>query len=54
VKGGASGILDRRPRLATGVVTAPHHTGGIVEFPHEVTYEAVAAGSQENGPSDGR
>jgi ABC-type polysaccharide/polyol phosphate transport system ATPase subunit len=41
LKGGSSGILDRRPRLASALVTSPRRSGAIVEIPHEVTYEAA-------------
>ena len=33
------GLLDRRPRLASAIVTSPRRTGAIVEIPHEMTYE---------------
>jgi ABC-type polysaccharide/polyol phosphate transport system ATPase subunit len=41
VKGGASGLLDQRPRLVSALVTSPRHSGAIVEIPHEMTYEAI-------------
>ncbi len=34
-----SGLLDRRPRLTSAIVTSPRKTGGIVEVPHEMSYE---------------
>jgi ABC-type polysaccharide/polyol phosphate transport system ATPase subunit len=36
-----SGLLDRRPRVASAVVTSPRNTGGVVEIPHEMSYERV-------------
>jgi ABC-type polysaccharide/polyol phosphate transport system ATPase subunit len=41
IKGGPSGLLDRRPRLVSALVTSPHHSGAIVELPHEMSYETV-------------
>jgi ABC-type polysaccharide/polyol phosphate transport system ATPase subunit len=37
-----TGLVDRRPRLASAVVTSPRKTGGIVEIPHEMSYESVS------------
>jgi hypothetical protein len=34
-----TGLLDRRPRLASAVVTSPRRTGAVVEIPHEMSYE---------------
>jgi hypothetical protein len=39
VAAGAEGVLDRRPRLGTAIVTSPRKSGAIVEIPHEVSYE---------------
>ena len=39
VTGGSSGLLDRRPRLTSAVITSPRRSGGIVEFPHDMSYE---------------
>jgi ABC-2 type transport system ATP-binding protein len=36
------GLLDRRPRFASAVVTSPRQTGGIVEIPHEMSYEPAS------------
>ncbi len=36
------GLVDRRPRLASAVVTSPRKTGAIVEIPHEMSYEPVS------------
>ena len=34
-----AGLLDRRPRVTSVVVTSPKKTGGIVEIPHEMSYD---------------
>ena len=34
------GLLDRRPRAASAVVTSSRRTGGIVEIPHTASYRA--------------
>ena len=39
VAAGVEGLLDRRPRIASAIVTSPRKTGAIVEIPHEVSYE---------------
>ena len=39
VAAGPGGILDRRPRMTSAVVTSPRQTGGMVEIPHEMSYE---------------
>jgi ABC-type polysaccharide/polyol phosphate transport system ATPase subunit len=36
------GLVDRRPRLASAVVTSPRRSGGIVEIPHAMSYEPAA------------
>jgi ABC-type polysaccharide/polyol phosphate transport system ATPase subunit len=36
---GKRGLLDRRPRLASAVITSTRRSGGIVEFPHDMSYE---------------
>jgi ABC-type polysaccharide/polyol phosphate transport system ATPase subunit len=41
ISAGSAGVLDRRPRLASAIVTSTRRTGGIVEIPHEVFYEVV-------------
>ena len=38
---GTAGVLDRRPRLVSVVVTSPRQTGAIVELPHEMSYEVT-------------
>ena len=39
VAGGSGDLLDRRPRLTSAIVTSPRQTGGIVEIPHQMSYE---------------
>ena len=39
ITAGRAGLLDRRPRLVSAIVTSPRQTGGIVELPHEMSYE---------------
>ncbi|MGH2838758.1 MAG: ABC transporter ATP-binding protein [Thermoleophilaceae bacterium] len=39
IAAGPGGILDRRPRLVSAIVTSPRQTGGMVEIPHEMSYE---------------
>jgi hypothetical protein len=39
IAGGPEGILDRRPRMVSAIVTSRKQTGGMVEIPHEVSYE---------------
>jgi ABC-type polysaccharide/polyol phosphate transport system ATPase subunit len=34
-----TGLLDRRPRLTSAIVTSPRRTGAIVEIPHEMSYD---------------
>ena len=36
------GLVDRRPRLASAVVTSPRRSGAIVEIPHEMSYERLS------------
>jgi Wzt C-terminal domain len=36
---GGAPIIDRRPRLATAVVTALHRSGGLVDLPISASYE---------------
>ena len=38
---GTAGVLDRRPRLTSAIVTSPRQTGAIVEIPHEMAYEVT-------------
>ena len=38
-----AGLLDRRPRLTSAIVTSPRRTGAIVEMPHEMSYENESA-----------
>ena len=38
-RGGAR-IMDRRPRMATALVTGTHVSGGLVDLPHDVRFEA--------------
>jgi len=45
VTGPPDGVLDRRPRLASAIVTSPRRTGAILEMPHEMTYEARPSSS---------
>jgi ABC-type polysaccharide/polyol phosphate transport system ATPase subunit len=33
------GLLDRRPRVASAIVTSPKRTGGLVELRHEMSYD---------------
>jgi ABC-type polysaccharide/polyol phosphate transport system ATPase subunit len=42
ITAGAAGLLDRRPRLASAIVTSPRRTGAVVEIPHEMSYGTVA------------
>jgi hypothetical protein len=37
VSQGGRRVLDRRPNLASVVVTGEHASGGLVDLPHEVT-----------------
>ena len=37
---GGSRIMDRRPRMATALVTGTHVSGGLVDLPHDVRFEA--------------
>ncbi|MFN2616495.1 MAG: ABC transporter ATP-binding protein [Thermoleophilaceae bacterium] len=44
----SSAVMDRRPQMATAVVTGSHLSGGLVDLPHDVRLEApgsVLAGS---------
>jgi ABC-type polysaccharide/polyol phosphate transport system ATPase subunit len=34
-----AGLLDRRPRMASAIVTSSKKTGGIVDIPHEISYQ---------------
>jgi ABC-type polysaccharide/polyol phosphate transport system ATPase subunit len=43
VSGRLVGLLDRRPRVASAIVTSSRRTGGIVEMPHEASYEIQRA-----------
>ena len=36
---GGAPIIDRRPRLASAVVTAVHRTGGLVDLPSTMRYD---------------
>jgi ABC-type polysaccharide/polyol phosphate transport system ATPase subunit len=38
---GGAPIIDRRPQLATAVVTALHRSGGLVDLPARATYERM-------------
>jgi ABC-type polysaccharide/polyol phosphate transport system ATPase subunit len=38
-RGGAR-IMDRRPRMATALVTGAHQSGGLVDLPHDVRFGA--------------
>ncbi|MBA2517564.1 MAG: ABC transporter ATP-binding protein [Solirubrobacterales bacterium] len=42
VHAGGGRIIDRRPRIASGVVTAVHRSGGLVDLPHAMRYERTA------------
>ena len=37
---GGSRIMDRRPRMASALVTGTHVSGGLVDLPHDVRFEA--------------
>ena len=37
---GGNRIMDRRSRMATAVITGTHWSGGLVDLPHEVRFEA--------------
>jgi hypothetical protein len=39
VHAGGAPIIDRRPRLASAVVTAVHRSGGLVDLPCTMRYE---------------
>jgi hypothetical protein len=39
VTAGRAGLLDRRPRFASAIVTSPRRTGAAVELPHEMSYD---------------
>jgi ABC-type polysaccharide/polyol phosphate transport system ATPase subunit len=43
---GGAPIIDRRPRLATAVVTAIHRSGGLVDLPATATYDRVRERAQ--------
>jgi ABC-type polysaccharide/polyol phosphate transport system ATPase subunit len=36
---GRADIMDRRPRMVSAVVTGAHKSGGLVDLPHDVTFE---------------
>jgi ABC-type polysaccharide/polyol phosphate transport system ATPase subunit len=39
VHGGGLGVMDRRPRLTSALVTGAHVSGGLVDLPHDVRLE---------------
>jgi len=47
---GGTPVMDRRPRMASAVVTGAHVTGGLVDLPHDVrlasTDKVLQASSQ--------
>lgn len=43
---GASGIIDRRPRFASVVVSALHRSGGLVDLPNEMSYERTGTAAR--------
>jgi ABC-type polysaccharide/polyol phosphate transport system ATPase subunit len=43
---GGAPIIDRRPRLATALVTAIHRSGGLVDLPATATYDRVRERAQ--------
>jgi hypothetical protein len=48
---GGSRIMDRRPQMATAVVTGTLVSGGLVDLPHDVRLETaggVLAGTAES------
>jgi ABC-type polysaccharide/polyol phosphate transport system ATPase subunit len=46
LRDGGAPIIDRRPQLATAVVTALHRSGGLVDLPATATYERMAERAQ--------
>jgi ABC-type polysaccharide/polyol phosphate transport system ATPase subunit len=36
------GLLDRRPRFTSAIITSVRRTGGVVEIPHEMSYKQSA------------
>jgi ABC-type polysaccharide/polyol phosphate transport system ATPase subunit len=36
---GRADVMDRRPRMVSAVVTGAHKSGGLVDLPHDVTFE---------------
>jgi ABC-type polysaccharide/polyol phosphate transport system ATPase subunit len=41
---GGAALADRRPRMTSVVITSIRRSGGIVDLPHEVSYERSTAG----------
>jgi len=39
VRAGGGDLIDRRPRMASVVMTGTHAAGGVVDLPHEVSFE---------------
>jgi hypothetical protein len=47
-------MMDRRPRMASAIVTGGFESGGLVDLPHDVTFErdgATATGHAGPGRS---
>jgi ABC-type polysaccharide/polyol phosphate transport system ATPase subunit len=44
VQHGGRGLMDRRPRMLSVIVTGLHTTGGLVDLPHDVEFEPLDAG----------
>jgi ABC-type polysaccharide/polyol phosphate transport system ATPase subunit len=47
IHSGGADLMDRRPRIASIVVTGTHHSGGLVDLPHDVSLERVGAAESE-------
>jgi ABC-type polysaccharide/polyol phosphate transport system ATPase subunit len=48
---GGNGLMDRRPRMLSAIVTGPHTTGGLVDLPHDVGLEPLDAGLVQGAAS---
>jgi ABC-type polysaccharide/polyol phosphate transport system ATPase subunit len=46
LRDGATEIVDRRPRIASLVVTALHRSGGVVALPHRMSWEPAPRGAE--------
>jgi ABC-type sugar transport system ATPase subunit len=45
------GLMDRRPRMLSTLVTGLHNSGGLVDLPHDVELEPLDAGLVQGAPS---